>query len=123
MMTTAISKYKLMWIYVIYDLPTKSEYARKQANLFRRSVLAMGFTMQQWSIYSTHASDYAAAQHIKQAIVTIIDELLSPLERLHVEIISMTDKQHGDRIVRYHSGGKKKQPYPRLIGSTRFAVL
>ena len=46
-----ISSYQLMWILIMFDLPTETKKQRKAATDFRKSLIADGFTMFQFSIY------------------------------------------------------------------------
>ena len=46
-----VSSYQLMWILVMFDLPTETKRQRKDASDFRKYLLKDGFTMFQFSIY------------------------------------------------------------------------
>lgn len=46
-----ISSYQLMWILVMFDLPTETKRQRKRYTEFRKSLIQDGFTMFQFSIY------------------------------------------------------------------------
>ena len=48
------SEYKIMWIFVFFDLPTETAIQRKEAALFRKTLLEDGFTMLQYSVYIRH---------------------------------------------------------------------
>lgn len=43
---------KFMWIFVFFDLPTKTKKERKRYTEFRRFLLKDGFIMMQFSVYS-----------------------------------------------------------------------
>lgn len=42
---TALSKYSLMWLYVMFDLPVQTKSQRKSAARFRKDLLKDGFSM------------------------------------------------------------------------------
>ena len=46
-----LSAYRIMWVQVIFDLPVISPSERKDARVFRESLLDLGFEMVQFSVY------------------------------------------------------------------------
>ena len=81
--------YRIMWIFVHYDLPTETKKDRQQAALFRKLLLKDGFTMLQYSIYTRHcASRENADVHIKR-----VKSILPP--KGEVVLFTLTDKQFG----------------------------
>lgn len=93
-----ISKYRVMWILVLFDLPTETKKERKSYAEFRKSLIQDGFTMFQFSIYVRHcASAENANVHINR-----VKKFLP--EYGHVGIICLTDKQFGEIELFY---GKK----------------
>lgn len=96
-----ISAYRVMWVLVLFDLPTETKKDRKAAAEFRKLLQKDGFTMFQFSIYVRHcASAENAEVHIKR-----VKSFLP--EYGHVGIICITDKQFGDIELFY---GKKPKP-------------
>lgn len=84
-----ISAYRVMWILVLFDLPTETKKDKKAYTDFRKRLINDGFTMFQFSIYVRHcASAENAAVHIKR-----VKSFLP--EYGHVGIICITDKQFG----------------------------
>ena len=66
-MTDRISEYRVMWVLVLFDLPTETKKDRKAATDFRSKLQKDGFTMFQFSIYIRHcASAENADVHIKR---------------------------------------------------------
>lgn len=64
-----ISSYQLMWILIMFDLPTETKKQRKAATDFRKSLIADGFTMFQFSIYVRNcASRENTDVHVKRII-------------------------------------------------------
>ena len=47
-----MSSSRFMWIFVFFDLPTKTKKERKKYTEFRRFLLKDGFIMMQFSVYS-----------------------------------------------------------------------
>ena len=95
------SEYRVMWILVLFDLPTETKKDKKAYALFRKNLQRDGFTMFQFSIYVRHcASQENAAGHIKR-----VKSFLP--EYGNVGIICITDKQFANIELFY---GKKPLP-------------
>lgn len=94
------SEYRIMWVLVLFDLPTETKKDRKASAEFRKNLVRDGFTMFQFSIYIRHcASQENAAVHIKR-----VKSFLP--EYGQVGILCITDKQFGNIELFY---GKKHQ--------------
>lgn len=98
-----LNEYKIMWIFVFFDLPTETKTERKGASDFRKNLISDGFIMYQFSVYLRHCSSYANAEvHTKR-----VQKLMPPLGQ--VSILSVTDKQFG--MMKNFFGNKPaKQP-------------
>lgn len=97
-----LNEYRIMWVLVLFDLPTESAEERKIYARFRKQIMKDGFTMFQFSIYLRHcASRENADVHINR-----VKQILP--ERGHVGILCITDKQFGDMEIFY--GTKKEEP-------------
>lgn len=84
------SEYRIMWVMVLYDLPTETKSERKAAAQFRKRIMGDGFTMFQFSAYVRHCvSRENADVHIKRvkSILPVNGE---------VGILCLTDKQFGE---------------------------
>ena len=46
--TTALSGYRIMWVFVLFDLPVGTKKERKAATRFRHSLLDLGFEISQF---------------------------------------------------------------------------
>jgi CRISPR-associated protein Cas2 len=87
-----LNAYRIMWIFVLFDLPVMTKKERKLAARFRKDLLKDGFNMMQFSVYSRHCpSDENAQVHIKR-IKNMIPS------KGQVSIMKVTDKQYGDII-------------------------
>lgn len=94
------SEYRVMWVLVLFDLPTETKKDKKAYATFRKRLQQDGFTMFQFSIYVRHcASSENAAVHIKR-----VKSFLP--EYGQVGILCITDKQFGQIELFY---GKKSQ--------------
>ena len=81
--------YRIMWVLVHFDLPTETKKDRKNYALFRKKIMADGFSMFQFSMYIRHcASKENAEVHIKR-----VKAILPP--KGHIGIMCITDKQFG----------------------------
>ena len=88
-MNTRLNAYRIMWVIVMYDLPTETATERKRAAKFRKDILADGFQMFQFSMYLRHsASRENADVHVKR-----VKKILP--NKGHIGILCITDKQFG----------------------------
>lgn len=81
--------YRIMWVLVLFDLPTETKKQRAQASRFRKDLIDDGFTMFQFSIYLRHCPSRENAEvHVKR-----VKRSLPEFGK--VGIIVITDKQFG----------------------------
>jgi CRISPR-associated protein Cas2 len=105
MKTERFSEYRIMWVLVLFDLPTETKQERKAYADFRKKIMKDGFTMFQFSIYMRHcASRENADVHIKR-VKSFLPEYGD------IGIMCITDKQFGE-IEIYHSREKKQVEQP-----------
>ena len=83
-----LSKYKIMWILTLFDLPVLTKAERKAATRFRNDLLDLGFGMVQFSVYLRHAYSKEKAD----VIATQVAGLVPPAG--HVQILFFTDRQY-----------------------------
>ncbi len=84
-----LNAYRIMWVLVMFDLPTETKKDRKLYAKFRKNILADGFSMFQFSMYIRHCSSKENADvHVKR-----VKKILPP--QGHVGILNITDKQFG----------------------------
>lgn len=97
------SEYRIMWILVLFDLPTETKRDRKASAEFRKNLLKDGFTMFQFSSYIRHCASIENAQvHIKR-VKSFMPEFGK------VGMLCITDKQFGNMEIFY---GKKQERSP-----------
>ncbi len=84
-----LNEYRVVWVLVLFYLPTETATDRKRYALFRKGLMKDGFSMFQFSIYLRHCPSRENAEvHIKR-----VKRLLPP--EGHVGILFITDKQFG----------------------------
>jgi CRISPR-associated protein Cas2 len=84
-----LNEYRILWVLVLFDLPTQTKKEKKQYTLFRKKLLKDGFTMFQFSIYLRHCPSRENADvHTKRVRMS-----LPPTGK--VGILTITDKQFG----------------------------
>ena len=99
----ALNGYKIVWLYIMFDLPVETKLQRKRATQFRKDLLNDGFAMHQFSVYIRHCASYGAADvHVERVRRMVPDEGA-------VSILKVTDKQFENTI---HIVGKKSKPPP-----------
>lgn len=97
------NEYRIMWVLVLFDLPTETKKDKKAYVDFRKNLQRDGFTMFQFSIYVRHcASQENAAVHVKR-----VKSILPTYGK--VCILCITDKQFEQIEVFY---GRKTQRTP-----------
>ena len=102
MIINRLNAYKIMWLFVMFDLPTETKAERKAASDFRKHLLADGFTMFNYSIYVRHCPSTENAEvHIQRTIRNLTD-------KGHITILDTTDKQFGR--MRVFKGKKPSKP-------------
>ena len=100
------SQYRIMWIFVAFDLPTETKLERKAASGFRKYLLKDGFRMFQFSVYTRHCSSRENAKvHIKRVKHWIP-------ENGKVAIFQMTDKQFSMAELFFQQKKQKPQSGP-----------
>ena len=96
-----LSGYRLMWIFVMFDLPVDTKEHAREATKFREFLLDEGFEMSQFSIYARFCN---GKEHYKTYLRRIEANLP---ERGEVHVLTFTDKQY-ENIVRFSSQRRRK---------------
>lgn len=104
-----LNGYRIMWLFVFFDLPTNTKKDRRNAALFRKNLLKNGFTMMQYSVYMRHcASSESADVHEKR-----IQSILPPFGK--VSVLRVTDKQYGNIMNFWGKAAALKEPSPMQL--------
>lgn len=99
-----LNAYHVMWLFVMFDLPTTTKEERKRAARFRKQLEEDGFTMFQYSVYTRHCgSTEAVAVHMRRVRHAVPDDG-------RVSILTVTDKQYGDIVNIWGKIEAKKRP-------------
>ena len=101
-MNSRLNQYRIMWLIILYDLPTETKADRKNASQFRKNILKNGFNMFQFSAYLRHCASKENMEVHKKRVKQLLPE------KGHVGILAITDKQFGDMELFY---GKKIRRY------------
>ncbi|QQQ29454.1 CRISPR-associated endonuclease Cas2 [Chryseobacterium indoltheticum] len=96
--------YRIMWVLVLYDLPTETKANMKDANRFRKGLIDDGFTLFQFSMYVRHCPSRENAEvHIKRTKFNLP-------KAGKVAIMCITDKQFAD--IEIFFARNKEEPPP-----------
>ena len=79
---------KYMWLFVFFDLLTKTKADKKKYTKFRRFLLQDGFIMMQYSIYTRICKGDDSTQTHKKRVKEHIPE------KGHIRMLSITDLQY-----------------------------
>lgn len=102
-MTAAkLSGYRLMWIFVMFDLPVGTREQARAATKFREFLLDEGFEKSQFSVYAR----FCNGKEQFEAHMRRIEANLP--ERGDVHILTFTDRQY-ENIVRFSGQRRRRQ--------------
>lgn len=97
-----LNAYRIMWTFVLFDLPVLTQKQRKAANEFRRMLEKFGFTMFQFSLYVRHSPSRENAEKQRERVRRHL-----PSEG-HVAMFTITDKQFSE--IEIFLGRAKERP-------------
>lgn len=96
---TFLSGYRILWILVMFDLPTDTQRQRKEATDFRNFLLDEGFERSQFSVYARFVNG-------KEAFQTRVNRIERNLpDSGDIQILNFTDRQYRD-IVHFSDQGR-----------------
>ena len=97
----SISGYQSVWLFAMFDLPTKTKVERRRYTRFRNLLLDEGFSQMQYSVYARFCdSDATAKTYRKHLRKRLPDDG-------HVRLLTITDRQF-EKMESFH--GKKHVP-------------
>ena len=96
-----LSPYRIMWLFVMFDLPVGTATERRQATGFRNHLLDLGFEMSQFSVYLK----YCASTEKAAAAGEQVRQQLPPGGK--VDILMITDRQFAN-MKRYYARRQQK---------------
>lgn len=98
---TYLSGYRLMWIFVMFDLPVGTKKQMRDATRFREFLLDEGFEMSQFSVYARFCNG-------KNSFETHLRRIERNLpEKGEIHVLTFTDRQY-ENIVRFSSQRRKR---------------
>jgi CRISPR-associated protein Cas2 len=109
-----INSYRIMWIVVLFDLPTDTAEDRKVFGQFRKELLKDGFTFFQFSVYLRHCPSRENAEMHQNYIKRVLPQ------KGKVAVMMFTDKQFGMTEIFY---GRKKAPEEDKPGQWKQLML
>lgn len=102
-MYSRLNQFRVMWLFVFFDMPTETKRDRKAHTIFRKRLLQNGFAMFQYSIYLRHCASRENAEVHKKRVENILPD------KGNICILSVTDHQFGN-ILLFH--GKEVTDMP-----------
>lgn len=90
-----------MWMLVMFDLPVVEKSEQKAATAFRNTLLDLGFSMSQFSVYMRFCTGQGELDTYSKRVEAALPD------GGKVNILTFTDKQY-ERIQTYR--GRNKQP-------------
>ena len=90
MSVSRLNAYRIMWLFVFFDLPTNTKTERRHATQFRKALEKDGFSMMQYSVYVR----YCASKENLDVHQRRVRRSIPPSG--NVSLLSITDKQYGD---------------------------
>lgn len=109
--TDRISSYRIMWLFVLFDLPVSTESDRRAYTRFRNGLLDDGFAMLQFSIYMRHCASKESLEVHTNRVRSILPN------QGHVAILHVTDRQFG---AIEHMWGKSRKEAPKTPSQLEF---
>lgn len=104
-----LNAYRIMWLVVMFDLPTTTKKERHEYAVFRKNLERDGFVMHQYSVYMRFCASLEAKEvHVKRV------RSFMPLKG-KLSIIAITDKQYSDIINVWGEIEQKVQKRPMQL--------
>lgn len=101
-----LNAYRIMWLFVFFDLPVTTKRERKIASNFRKDLLKDGFVMLQFSVYVRHCASHESLMVHKKRIKTAM-----PVTG-KISMLAVTDKQYGEIETIFGKAVKKEIKAP-----------
>ncbi len=109
-----MSAFRIMWLMLMFDLPTKTKKQRKKYHWFHQKLEKEGYTMIQYSVYGKIFSSVESANLGKKRIKNFIK---TNIKNGNIRILMFTDKQFAamDIIIGEKSTEEKNEPKQLLL--------
>jgi len=109
---TALSGYRIVWLFVLFDLPVLTKKQRKAATQFRKNLLDLGFAMSQFSVYLK----FCAGKEQADGLCRKVEYAMPSQGKVH--IVAITDKQYEN--IRTYRGMNRE---PRFKNPDQLALF
>ena len=109
MRQVCLSPYRIMWLFVMFDLPVGTKKERKEATGFRAHLLNLGFEMSQFSVYLK----YCVSSEKTESLMNKLQLALPPGGK--IDILSVTDKQFANMRRFYAKNPVKNKKKPEQL--------
>lgn len=96
----ALSGYRVMWLFAMFDLPVDTKDHRREYAQFRKKLQGAGFTMLQFSVYAKHLPSEEASESLRAKVRAALPA------HGQVRLMAVTDHQFGKMDVFY---GRKRR--------------
>ena len=104
-----LNAYRIMWLFVMFDLPVDTPAARRAYAQFRKFLLKNGFMQVQYSIYArVCASEEAVQVHARRVETRVPDDG-------EVRLLCITDKQFERQRIFLGKLRKQAQKAPKQL--------
>jgi CRISPR-associated protein Cas2 len=109
-----MSAFRIMWLMLMFDLPTKTKKQRKKYHWFHKELEKEGYSMLQYSVYGKIFSSAEAANLGKKRIK---DFVKTNIKHGNIRMLMFTDKQFAamDIIIGEQSVEEKNEPKQLLL--------
>lgn len=87
-MENRINAYQIMWLFVMFDLPTQTKVQRTRYRRFRTKLECAGFNMEQFSVYVRACGSPERMEMFQRRVVSFLPE------EGQVSFLAITDKQY-----------------------------
>ena len=87
-----MSAFRIMWLVVMFDLPTQTKKDRKRYRWFSRHLDAQAYVRLQYSVYAKVFNSLESANHGKKRLRNF---LKTNIKKGNVRILMFTDAQFG----------------------------
>lgn len=101
-----LNAYRVMWLFVFFDLPVTTKRERKIASDFRKNLLKDGFVMIQFSVYIRHCASHESLVVHKKRV-----KIAMPITG-KISMLAVTDKQYGEIETIFGKSAKKEIKAP-----------
>jgi CRISPR-associated protein Cas2 len=97
----ALSGYRAMWLFAMFDLPVDEKELRREYAQFRKALLREGFTMLQYSVYVHYVRSEETEETLRRKVHIALPS------HGQVRLVSVTDRQF-EKMEIYV--GKRRKP-------------